>query len=62
MPYLFALVQNLRDHLPAVQLISSFGIFNPSQLPENEVEKDLYGILELDVLLTLLLLGKNGRN
>ena len=50
-PYLSALVQNLHDRFPAVELISSFGIFNPSQLPENDLEKDLYGTAELDVLL-----------
>ena len=50
-PYLTALVKNLHDRFPTVKLLSSFGIFNPSQFPDSEPERDLYGISELDTLL-----------
>ena len=51
LPYLEALVKNLRDRFPCVDVISSFHIFNPAQLPSEESALYQYGVTELDCLL-----------
>lgn len=50
-PYLAALIKNLHDRFPAMQIISSFSIFDPTHLPCNEDDQSQYGVVELGVLL-----------
>ena len=49
-PYLTALIRNLHDQFPSVDLIVAFSIFNPTMLPD-ESDRDLYGMSELELLL-----------
>ena len=51
LPYLEALVKNLRDQFPSVEVISAFHILNPAQLPSDASELHQYGETELDCLL-----------
>ena len=51
-PYLFKLIQNLRDRFPAVEIISALSIFNPFQLTDNESELNHYGESEPASLLS----------
>lgn len=50
-PYLTALIRNLHDRFPAVDLITAFSIFNPTMLPETQSDRDQYGTSELEILL-----------
>lgn len=39
-PYLTALIRNLHDRFPAVDIIAAFSIFNPTLLPENQSDRE----------------------
>ena len=52
MPYIEALLKNIKDRFSSIEVVSAFQIFEPKQLPEDQSELHCFGIGELDCLIT----------
>jgi hypothetical protein len=48
--YSLAMIRAINDRFPDSELFSSFKIFNPNELPDNENDLDLYGKEEIEFL------------